>query len=156
MLTLLVSSDAQAVRIYKSIDAAGNVTYSSTPPDDASQIEKIIVPAESDADANTADNIIIDQIRAAADELEQDRKLREAERETARKNVLAEEAVNQAKKPPEPVIQYYPVYPPGYFRPERRRPSHSHQPPPRPPRSHPPEEKPLPEKPGQGEVLAQH
>ena len=148
MITLYVASYAQADRIYKSIDAAGNVTYSAIPPEDAVQIQSIIVPVTDASDSTTADALIIDQIRAAADELEQDRKQREAEREMARKDLQAEEAAKQAQKPPEPVIYYYPVYPPIYNHPGRPRPPHPHQPPPRSPGKQLPESQSYSEKPG--------
>lgn len=130
---LLPISHIHATRIYKSIDAEGHVTYSSTPQTNAVATEKIDIPTEYDPGTNTAHKAIIDEIRAAAAQLEEDRKQREQARETARIQVQEAEGPKQAATAEQPVINYYPVNPPGYFRPYRPRPPRHHLPHPRPP-----------------------
>ena len=128
----LFATTAHASRIYKSIDADGNVTYSSTPPPDAVQIEKMQVPINFDIDSPPKDTTMLDEIKATAEQLEADRKQRQEEREAVRKK--AEEASKPAEKPPAPEIHYYPMYPIYYYpypgRPRPPRPPHPH---PRPP-----------------------
>lgn len=135
----MVIAPAHATRIYKSIDADGNVTYSSTPPADAKQIEKIAVPSNYDIDSTPSDTSNLDAIKAAAEELEADRLQRQEEREQARKKSL-EETPKPPEQPPEKEIHYYPVYPPYYYpgRPRPPRPPHyGPRPPPREPKPAP-------------------
>ena len=127
------ASFAHATRIYKSIDADGNITYSSVPPTDAKHIEKMHVPSNFEVESTSQDTSNLDQIKAAAEQLEADRKQREQEREEARKKLAEQEAKKPIEKPPEREIHYYPVYPPYYYpRPGRPRPPHPHPRPPRP------------------------
>jgi len=135
---------AHATRIYKSIDADGNVTYSSTPPADAKQTKKMDVPTNYDIGSTPKDTSNLDAIKAAAKELEADRLKREDEREQARKKSL-EESQKPAEKPPEKVIHYYPTYPPYYY-PGRPRPPRPPHPGPRPPPREP-KPAPLPQRP---------
>lgn len=137
-LMLLSSNNVHAVRIYKSIDAQGHVTYSSTPQIDAVQSERIDVTSDYDAGTSTAHKAIIDEIRAAAAQLEEDRKQREQARETARNKVQEAEATKQAATPAQPVINYYPVNPWVGVRPYRPRPPRHHLPHPVSPRGQPP------------------
>lgn len=102
---------AYATPIYKSVDAMGNVTYSATPPVDAVQSERMAVSGEEDVDSSAAHAAIIDEIRATAALLEADRKQREQARETARVKQQHDEDSKQESLPPQPIIQYYPVYP---------------------------------------------
>ena len=142
LLMLFVISNVYATRIYKSIDAYGNVTYSSTPPDDAARTERIDIPSNFAPGINIEDNTTIDQYRDVAEELETDRKQREDEREAARKKLQEEEAKREADKPPEPVIRYYPIYLPRHYRRhDRPRKPRRH---PRQPRRQPPGPEPLP------------
>jgi hypothetical protein len=127
-LMLLPINGVHATRVYKSIDAKGHVTYSSSPQIDAIETERIDVSTDYDAGTSTAHQAIIDEIRAAATQLEEDRKQREQARETARNRVQESEAKKQAATPAQPVINYYPVNPLGFVRPHR----------PRPPRHRPP------------------
>ena len=142
---LLLTQHAQATRIYKSVDAAGNVTYSSLPPGDAVSIEKITISPDYDVTSSADTKANIDAIKQTADQLEKERKQREQERKAAQKET--EEAANkQAKAPPETVIHYYPVYP-FYYYPGRPFPPRPHPPRPRPPHSPTPTSTPLPHKP---------
>ena len=106
---------AHATRIYKSIDADGNITYSSVPPTDAKHIEKMHVPSNFDVGAESKDSTKLDSIKAAAEQLEADRKQREQEREEARKKLAEQETKKPTEVPPEREIHYYPVYPPYYY-----------------------------------------
>ncbi len=113
VLLLLNISYTCATPIYKSVDAAGNVTYSATPPADAVEFERMEVPDEDDAGSSATHAAMIDEIRATADLLESERKQREQTREAAR---ASEETKTdeRVELPPQPVIQYYPVYPYPY------------------------------------------
>ena len=133
VLMLLPINHVHATRVYKSIDAEGNVTYSSTPPTDAVETEKIDVPTDYDAGTSTAHKTMIDEIRAAATQLEADRKQRERARETARIQVQEAEETKQGATPAQPVINYYPVNPLGFVHPHRPRPPRHHPPHPGPP-----------------------
>jgi|GEM_PF-1986796 len=137
VLLLLPIHNVHATRVYKSIDAEGNVTYSSTPQTDAVETEKIDVPTDYDAETSSAHKAIIDEIREAATQLAEDRKQREQERETARIQAQEAEEPKQAATAVQPVINYYPVNPLGLVHPHRPRPPR-HHPPPRPPRWQPP------------------
>lgn len=121
MLLLLPCSQVHADRIYKSIDAQGHVTYSSTPSADAVQTESIVITSEYDPTTSKAHEAMIDEIQALADQLEQDRIQREQARAMARRNI-EEEAAKQAPTSMQPVIEYYPVYPLGFMRQPRLRP----------------------------------
>ena len=134
---LILTSNTQATRIYKSIDADGNVTYSSTPPDDATQIQRIDLPPAPVAEPDTGGNSIIEKIKAAAHELENDRKQREQEREAARKALAEEETKQPPAEPAESTIHYYPAFPPYYRHPGKPRPPHPPRYRPR-PHPHPP------------------
>jgi hypothetical protein len=132
-LILLLPDHSYAKRIYKSIDEEGNVTYSASPPENARQIEKLFIPESSQSGAVSA-NTSHDEIRAAAEELEEDRKQREQERENARIKAEEQEARQQAQQPVVEHHHYYPVVPLYHHRHHRPRPA-------RHPR-HPPEHRP--------------
>ena len=138
LLSVMMVCDARAGQIYKSIDAFGHVTYSEHPPEDAKQVEKIDVPKNYDVDMQNVDSTRHDEIKAAAEELEEDRKQREQEREAARKK-LADEEAKQAKQPAEPEVYHHYIYPPHRQFPGRPRP-----PRPRPPIAPVPEPRPRP------------
>ena len=104
----LIAGEANATRIYKSIDTEGHVTYSATRPADAVQTETLQITGEYDVDSSAAHDAIMEDIRKAAAQLEQDRKQREQARDEAR----ADDAETPAPVPPQQtVIQYYPAYP---------------------------------------------
>lgn len=137
---LILTGNTHATRIYKSTDADGNVTYSSTPPDDAAQIERINLPPVPVAKPDSGGNSIIEKISAAARELENDRKQREQEREAARKALVEEETKQSPAEPAQSTIHYYPAFPPFYRHPGKPRPPHSprYRPHPHPPLHEPP------------------
>jgi hypothetical protein len=110
-LVLLVSGQAHAKRIYKSVDAEGNITYSSTPPENARQIEKLDISGSYQPDSSASTSTAYDEIKAAADELEKDRKQREKERENARIKQQQQEANKQAQQPVVEHRYYYPAIP---------------------------------------------
>jgi hypothetical protein len=128
---MLYANSVLADRIYKSIDAAGNVTYSSHPPKDAVNIEKIEVPTNYDVAPDARSNF--EAIKDTADAFESERKQREAERKAAQEKEEAAAREAEKAQPVEKEIHYYPVYPPNYY------PGHSHQ-----PRPHHPKPKPQP------------
>ncbi|WP_455203765.1 DUF4124 domain-containing protein, partial [Kaarinaea lacus] len=88
-----------AQTVYKSVDKEGNITYSSTPPEDAKQVEDtgiVSSPTPSGSGDTAGDDV--ERIKKAADELEQDRKAREKQREKEKREIA-----NQEKKEKAPV-----------------------------------------------------
>jgi hypothetical protein len=129
-LVLLVPDQAQANRIYKSVDAEGNVTYSSSPPEDARRVEKMDISKSFQPDSSVSKNSTYDEIKAAADELEKDRKQRETQRENARIKQEQQEASKQAQQPIVEHRYYYPIVPLYHHHHHRPRPSRrAHHPP---------------------------
>jgi len=81
LLTLsLVLTPAAAYQVYKTVDAAGNVTYSTHPPADSVSMEIVKIhpgpSAEEQAEAVQRESAI----KQAGGELQQQREAREAER----------------------------------------------------------------------------
>jgi hypothetical protein len=108
LLAALAAHAAHAGPVYKSVDRAGNVTYSSSPPAAGAAAQKLEVPpAPSEAETREAQ----ERLRRAqerANELESqrlDRVAREAEAERER----------EAAKPPAPVVIEKPVFVPQPF-----------------------------------------
>jgi len=75
--TLLLVAPAGAQTVYKSVDGQGNVTYSSEPPSDAVQVEVEPIKRTAPADAKRGKDEL-ERVQSMADELEGDRKGREA------------------------------------------------------------------------------
>ncbi|KPJ91315.1 MAG: hypothetical protein AMJ53_11950 [Gammaproteobacteria bacterium SG8_11] len=95
----IVTTTLWAQPVYKSVDQDGNVTYSSTPPEDAKHVEDTGIVSSPTAGA--VDDV--EKIKQAADELERDRKARESERANQK---AAAEAQEKSRAPVEkPVIQ---------------------------------------------------
>jgi len=124
--------------VYKSVDEAGNVTYSDRPPSDAVHTETLAVEKAQDT-GNTADaKTRQERMKRQADELAKSRKAREAERE---------KRAREKSPPPAPVspkdertVEHHDFYWPGYpYRPPGYRPPHQRPPiKPRPPGQRPP------------------
>lgn len=96
LLTLsLVLTPAAAYQMYKTVDAAGNVSYSSHPPADSVSMEVVKIrsgpSAESQAEAAQRES----EIEQAAGEIQQQREALEAER--ARSVSAARAKVSAAK-----------------------------------------------------------
>lgn len=162
-LLLILISAAQAEAIYKSVDADGRVTYSSTPPEDSKKITKIdIQPAPSQDRIEAALQGHERNVRAA-ELLDQNRKKRNEI--LAEENRLKQERQKQLQRKTEQkesddhnVYPYYlPRYPgltvppykpgmgrPGMGHPEPGRPVNHHPRNDRPAINHPPVERPLP------------
>jgi hypothetical protein len=136
-LLLLVGGHAHAARIYKSVDAAGHVTYSSVPPANAIQTETLELSSGQDAGTSEAHQAIFDEIRAVAAQLEDDRKQRELAREAARSKAQGDAVNKPVPTPAQTVIYTRPLYPFGFMRFHRPR---SHRHPPRLPRRSIPEQ----------------
>jgi hypothetical protein len=99
---LIMAPTIWAQPVYKSVDKEGNITYSSTPPEDAQHVEDTgIVSSPSDPNAGADDDI--ERVKRAADELERDRKARESKRAVKKEAAAAQ----KKQKAPEqkPVIQ---------------------------------------------------
>ncbi|VAW93654.1 hypothetical protein MNBD_GAMMA21-3039 [hydrothermal vent metagenome] len=132
VVTLPFVNSANARQVYKSVDAEGNITYSSSPTEDATQTEKMRVTGRGQPVTESQGNSNIEQIKDLAGEMEKDRIQRQDDREAANKKrdeaqarKQAEAAKKQAQqKAAEPQERYYPVYVPRPHhpaRPEHRR-----------------------------------
>lgn len=97
LFAALACSSAMADALYKSVDSAGNVTYSSTPPK-GGKVEKLeVAPPPTEAEIRETEERL-KKYEAQASELEAQRLLKEAE-EAARE---AEEARLREEQKPEP------------------------------------------------------
>jgi hypothetical protein len=108
LLAALASAPSVADELYKSVDSAGNVTYSSTPPQDGKAEKLEVAPPPSEAEVQ-ATEARLKKHAAQADEMESARREREAiqaerEAEAARQRA--------AQQPVQPVIIETPVYVP--------------------------------------------
>jgi len=107
-------------QVYRSVDEAGRITYSDTPPKDSVAVEPVEI-----APGPTADEVRESQARVEADreQLDSMRAAREAEQEKAREariKRLEEEALRAAANPPplqqpvEPMRRRWGYYGYGY------------------------------------------
>lgn len=125
---------AAAVPIYKWVDDAGRVTYSSLPPPASVRAEKV-EPAPQPA---------VENVREAEERTERARALaRELEAERLRQEAEAAEAarLRALQFPPPPIVIEKPVYVPQpvYYPPVRKHPPKRPRPDDKPPRRPPPE-----------------
>ncbi len=113
LFATLASASAVADELYKSVDSAGNVTYSSTPPR-GSKVEKLeVAPPPSEAEVREAEERL-KKNEAQANELEAQRR----EKEAAEAEREAEAArLREAQKPAEPEVIETPAPQPDYYPP---------------------------------------
>lgn len=108
LLAALAWQSALADPLYKSVDSAGHVTYSSTPPPGAKAEKVEMLPPPTEAETRQAE----EQVKKAEErvsELEDKRR----EKEAAQLAQEAEEArLREAQKPPVPIVVEQPVYAP--------------------------------------------
>lgn len=124
LLAALAGTPAMADALYKSVDSAGNVTYSSTPPKGGKAEKLDIAPPPDEAEVQAAEERLKRQ-EAQANELEsqrQEKEAAEAEREAEAARLREAQQPVVIEKPvyvPQPV--YYPPggYPPGSMPPVR-------------------------------------
>jgi Skp family chaperone for outer membrane proteins len=111
LFAALASASAMADTLYKSVDSAGNVTYSSTPPK-GGKVEKLeVAPPPTEAEIQAAEERL-KRNAAQANELEAERR----EKEAAQAAQEAEEArLREAQKPVEPLVIETPSPPPDYY-----------------------------------------
>jgi hypothetical protein len=132
LFAVLVWQPVQADPIYKWVDSAGQVTYSSTPPPAGAQAEKMEVAPPPTGEEIRQARERAKRVEAQGRELENKRLEQEAARE-AEETRLRE---LQATQPPvvieKPIVIEKPVYipQPAYYPPVNERPPGS--PPPRP------------------------
>lgn len=94
--------------LYKWVDSAGHVTYSSLPPPAGTQAEKVQGPPQPSAEAIRQAEEQVKRTQELAREMEDQRRKQEAEE--------AEEARLRAmQSPPAPVVIEQPVYMPYYY-----------------------------------------
>ena len=111
LLAALASASAVADELYKSVDSAGNVTYSSTPPRGV-KVEKVeVAPPPDEAEVQAAEERLKKQA-AQANELKTQRREKEAaeaEREAAAE---AEREAARLREAQQPIVIEQPVYVP--------------------------------------------
>ncbi len=146
ILIIFTVDKTHASRVYKSTDAEGNVTYSSTPPKNSAQTEKLNIQSKGHSTMKDSSNSNIEQIKNLAGEMEKERLQRQSDRAAAnQKRELeqtkkrqqeqnkkrAEDARKQAEREAELKDRYYPLYiprPPQQGRPVRPKPELGPQP----------------------------
>lgn len=117
---ICVIPPAWAQPVYKSVDKEGNVTYSSTPPEDAQHVEETgVVSQPSDPNADTSGDI--ERVKQTAEQLESDRKARESDRAEQKAAAEAQEKSIPPSEQPvvhrqRPIVQQ-PITPPGGTKP---------------------------------------
>ena len=114
ILLLIGMSTAMADKIYKSVDADGNVTYSSQPPDDSVNVERIrVAPSPGEEELRAAqerERRISESANTLADQREQrEEARRKADREAAERQ--AAEAQRQPTYEERRRDRYYYGYP---------------------------------------------
>jgi hypothetical protein len=111
LFAALACSSAMADTLYKSVDGAGNVTYSSTPPK-GGKVEKMeVAPPPTEAETQAAEERL-KKNAAQANEFEAQRR----EKEAAQAAQDAEEArLREAQKPVPPVVIETPAPMPDYY-----------------------------------------
>ena len=114
-ISIFLSSAVLAQPVYKSVDKDGNVTYSSTPSEEAHHVEDTGIVSSPTPEAGADGDV--ERIKRAADELEKDRKARETKREKQKAATAAEEKTKQPAQKSEikrhrPIIQQ-PIPPTG-------------------------------------------
>lgn len=107
--------------VYKSVDSEGRVTYSSTPLEDAVEVEDIVIfPAPGEERVRETEERL-GETREIAKQLEEARKQRESLREEARKRDESVPEPRLSEREPE----RYPYYVYPYW---GRRPHYPHRP----------------------------
>jgi len=133
-LLFLGCAHALAGEVYKSVDAAGNVTYSTTPPADAVEVQAVdLPPGPSEQQVQEAVERA-GQTRQAADKMTEQRRQKEQAYRERREQAGQENVQSQAPADTSGDSYYgagwgYPYYP---------RPIRPHPPKPRPPIEPPP------------------
>jgi hypothetical protein len=117
LLPAVLAGAAAAEQIYRSVDADGNVTFSSEPPADAVDVDEVKVqPGPSAAEQQAARERVQAQEATASE-------LGEARASRAPQQPVTSPATPAVVEPVEPVNQYYGYpyrkSPPGNQRPER-------------------------------------
>lgn len=118
LLAMLASASASADALYKSVDSAGNVSYSSTPPK-AGKVEKLeVAPPPSEAEVRATEERLRKNA-AQAQELEAQRQDRQAaaaarEAEDTRQREEAQADAPDASDPPTAPPPFYPPPISGY------------------------------------------
>jgi hypothetical protein len=117
---IFLLSTVLAQPVYKSVDKDGNVTYSSTPPEEAHHVEDTGIVSRPTPEAGAENDV--ERIKRTADELEQDRKARENKRKQQKASAEAEKKAKQPVQKTEikrhrPIIQQ--PMPPTGSKPDR-------------------------------------
>ena len=128
---LLASSTINAETIYKSIDENGKVTYSTTPPKNATQSKSIDIAPPPSGEAIKAAQQRHERSKEAADILDENRKKRDAiiaeENRLKREQKIQLQLQRQAEKNNENENDAYPYVPrrrPGGILPPVHKPVH--------------------------------
>jgi hypothetical protein len=117
LLAGLAWPPAHAAPLYKWVDSAGQVIYSSSPPPAGTQVEKVQAPPQPSAEEVRQTEERAKRIEEQAMEFEAQRRQQEAqEAEEARLRAL--------ESPPAPIVIETPIYAPQplYYPPVMRRP----------------------------------
>ena len=127
LLAGLAAQAACAAPLYKWVDTAGHVTYSSLPPPAGARARTVDIPPQPSAEETRQAAVRAKRMQEQASELEARRREQEArEAEEARLRAM--------QSPPAPIVIEKPVYVPQpiYYPPVRARPRPHHDKHPRP------------------------
>ena len=92
VLMAVVSGLVTAAEVYKSVDEAGNVTYSSEPPEDSVKVDNVeVAPGPSEESVKKAQEAH-EKTKQTANAIDKENKELEAKRAHERKEAEAEEA----------------------------------------------------------------
>lgn len=112
---LITFQGLNAAPVYKSKDSDGNVTYSSEPPEEATQVKEVAVP-KSSSGTGASDNTV-DEIKKKADALASENRAREKEIKKNKQSISSETKPVKEEAPVQkqrPIIQNRPnVNPPA-------------------------------------------
>ena len=101
LLLVMLAGTAAAEQIYRSVDAEGNVTFSSQPPTGAVTVDKVSVkPGPSEAEQHAARERMQRQEATASE-------MSEARASRVQQQPAGSPAAPEVVKPEEPLNQYY-------------------------------------------------
>ena len=109
VLTVVYVNGVFAEQVYKSEDAEGNVTYSSVPPNNATEVQEVSVPTSPPSDGNSDS---VEDIERKANELQRENAERQKEIEQNKDSNTTNTEVVVDEKPvyqPRPIIQNRPI-----------------------------------------------
>ena len=101
-ITLLLLPTVLHAQVYRSVDEAGNVTFSDNPPEGAVEVAPVEIPPGPPADQVREAQERAEANRLQLDQLRSEREAEEAKRREERLRRLEEQALRNAARPQSP------------------------------------------------------